>query len=826
MKSGFKLSPTFLFTLFLLFTFIKSNMVFGLTDVEPKKYIATMLSYPIKIDGKPIEDAWKTANIATNFTQLEPVEGNLPSQISEVRVLYDNDAIYISAMLFDTMTDSILLQLGNRDQSMSLNSDAFRFGLDPYNQRQSSYVFELTASGVQSEAYNEDLNFDAVWESAVDINSSGWSLEMKIPYSAIRFPSTPQQVWAIQFARLIRRNREYDQWTLTPKNVQNKILYWGTMEGISNIQPPLRLSLTPYLSVYAEKAPSLDENNKYSNSFVYSGGADLKYGIDERFTLDVTLLPDFSQVQSDNKVKNLSAFETIYEERRPFFKEGTSLFELGNLFYSRRIGTIPSGYYDVYSNLADGEVLEANPGRVKLLNATKVSGRTDNGLGIGLMNAITGNTYATIKQVNGEKRRVLTAPITNYNLLVLDQQLKHNCAVRIINSNVLRNGSNRDANVTSAIGIFENNLHQYNIKGEFSNSRIHEFENGVKQNTIGSKYLIDFNKISGYSWYGGSYEVLDKKYDKNDLSYNFTKDRTNSNVYYTYNKFNPFWNHFKQGNISIYTYRSGRLSSNNELTEFGTSLSVFLLFNSNWSLYTEFGVAPLKVKDYYEPRVEGRFYLVPTSTRGSINFTTNYNKKLAFDFGCRYSRATDINNVNLGYYIVPIFRVNDHFNFRVENFVDVYKNDIGFSSMLSSDSILFGKRDITTIVNSLVANYIFKNDMSLSCSARHYWSKGDYSSFSVLQTNGELQPFLNFFSNDYDFNSNYLTIDLIYNWQFAPGSSFLVTYKNSINSESQNTRINYFDNLKNTFSDPQNNSISLKVIYYFDYHYLIKKKSS
>jgi hypothetical protein len=814
------------FFFLLCITLLNVVPVYGLTEIEPKKYSATLLSSPIKIDGKPIEDVWKSAKVATNFTQLEPVEGNPASQVTEVRVLYDNDAIYISAMLFDTMPDSILHQLGNRDQSGSLNSDAFRFGLDPYNQRQAGYVFELTASGVQSEAYNDDLNFDAVWESAVHINQSGWSLEMKIPYSAIRFPSTPQQVWAIQFARLIRRNREYDQWTLTPKNVQNKILYWGTMDGISNIQPPLRLSLTPYLSVYAERSPSLEENDKYQNSFVYSGGADLKYGIDERFTLDMTLLPDFSQVQSDNKVKNLSAFETIYEERRPFFKEGTSLFELGRLFYSRRIGNIPSGYYDVSSNLADGEVLEENPGRVKLLNATKVSGRTDNGLGIGLMNAITGNTYAIIKQVNGERRKVLTSPLTNYNLLVLDQQLKHNSAVRVINSSVIRNGSFRDANVTSAIGIFENKLHQYNIKGEYSNSRIHEWDNGVKQNVNGNKYLIDFNKISGYSYYGGSYEVLDKKYDKNDLSYNFTRDITNFSAYYTYNKFNPFWKHFKQGNVSIYTYRSGRLSSQNELTEFGISLSMFLLFNNNWSLYSEIGGSPLKAKDFYEPRVEGRFYLIPKSNYGSINFTTNYNKKLAFDFGGRFNIATDINNINLGYYIIPIFRVNDHFNFRVENYFDVYKNDVGFSSLISSDSILFGQRDITTIVNSLVANYIFKNDMSLSCSARHYWSKGDYNKFSLLQTDGELQPFLSYFSNDYDFNSNYLTIDLVYNWQFAPGSSFLVTYKNAINSESQNTKINYLNNLKNTFSDPQNNSISLKVIYYFDYQYLVKKKSS
>ena len=444
------------------------------SEVLPKRYSTKLLSSELKIDGLPDDPAWKSAAIADKFVQLEPTEGASITQITEVRVLYDNTAIYILAEMHDTHADSILHELGNRDEGSNLNSDAFRFGIDPYNKRQDGYVFEVSASGVQTEYYDDDVTFDAVWQSAVSISDSGWTVEIKLPYSAIRFPAAAEQEWGVQFARLIRRNREYDQWTLTPKNIQNRKLYWGTMDGISNIHPPLRLSLTPYFSTYGERAPEVSDNGNtiYKNSYSYSGGADIKYGIDERFTLDMTLLPDFSQVQSDNKVKNLSAFETIYEEKRPFFNEGTALLSKGNLLYTRRIGKTPSKYYDVPNLLDEGETIEKNPDKAKLLNATKLSGRTDGGLGIGLLNAITDNTYAVVRDSHGNKRKILTEPFTNSNLFIFDQQFKNNCNIFLVNTNVIRQGKGRDANVTTASGTFENKKHLYKIRSSYSESHV------------------------------------------------------------------------------------------------------------------------------------------------------------------------------------------------------------------------------------------------------------------------------------------------------------------------------------------------------------------
>ncbi len=803
-----------------------------IAEVIPKKYHVERRSSEIKIDGLPVEDAWSVASIAGNFIQHDPVEGAPVSQQTEVRILYDNTAIYLSVILYDNHPDSILHELGNRDEGGKLNCDAFHFGIDPYNKREDGYIFEVTASGIQTESLKDDLSFDAVWQSAVHLNDSGWTIEMKIPFSAIRFPATSEQTWAVQFKRFIHRNREYDQWTPTSKNSQNDMLFWGTMDGINNIDPPLRLSMTPYFSFYAERTPVTENGaSHYENSTSYYGGVDIKYGIDERFTLDMTLLPDFSQVQSDNKIKNLSAFETIYVERRPFFKEGTSLFSKGNLFYSRRIGQTPDLFYSVVDSVGENNTLSRNPDKTKLINATKISGRTNKGLGIGFFNAATANTFAEIKNNEGELRKILTAPLTNYNLFIFDQQLKNNCNVFLVNTNVIRNGSKRDANVTTAEGRFENEQHEYRITGSYSESHVferHLQESGslVKKDIKGQIMSIYADKINGNSRYGSSYEVVTKTYDRNDMSYIFETDYSRMNAYYTYNIFNPFWKRFREGNISLYANRNGKLTNHNQLKSLYFGMNIFLLLNNNWSIYTNAGIQPVEGRDFYEPRIAGRFYKTPPASFGSINFTTDYNRFLAFDFGGNFSYYPSINKNNLGYYITPMIRISNRFNIRFSNYFNFYKNDVGFAYLANADTSIFGYRDIVIVENNISSRYLFKNDMSISLSARHYWSKGEYREAAYLQLLGDLIPYASNNLQDNNFNSNYLTIDLAYSWQFAPGSSFLISYKNLIYSDTRDGDNDYLSNLSRLFSYPQSNSVALKFLYYLDYQYLVKRKDN
>src|ERR1051326_393147 len=370
---------------------------------------AIRTSTPPKIDGVLDEEIWKNAPVATDFLQDEPEYHKPSSQHTEVKIIYDDNAIYVGAFMYETHPDSILHELGNRDDA-DLNSDYFFVAFDTYNKLIDCFTFGVTASGVQYDSKLADETFNAVWNNAVKINEKGWCDELRIPYSALRFPDLKVQNWRLQLRRNIRRRRETSRWAFVPKDDPNIIKYFGHLDGLSDIKPPLRLSMTPYVSAYAERAPLYNADGTYvhSNGFSYNAGADIKYGLDERFTIDMILLPDFGQVQSDQKIKNLSYREVTYDENRPFFKEGTELFSKNNLFYSRRIGRTPTLYYDIPYELGAGEKVISNPAQTKLINATKLSGRSNSGLGVGVFNALTAQMNAVIEDSLGNRRSVVT----------------------------------------------------------------------------------------------------------------------------------------------------------------------------------------------------------------------------------------------------------------------------------------------------------------------------------------------------------------------------------------------------------------------------------
>ena len=288
---------------------------------------------------------WQDANPAGDFIQYNPYNGAAPSQPTVVRIMYDDRALYIGAMMYDSEPDSILRELGERDDD-DINADFFTIDITPYNDGLNAFEFKVSASGVEIDtkhaANYQDRNWDPIWKSAVKINDSGWVAEIEIPYAAIRFPKTAEQLWGLNMWRSIRRYREWSTWSYINNKLDGVFNQSGTLTGIEGIKPPLRLFFIPYVAGYTENAP---ESKTWAYSYNY--GMDMKLGLSESFTLDMTLIPDFGQVQSDDKIVNLSPFEVYYQERRPFFTEGTELFERGNIFYTRRVGGTPDGYGDI-----------------------------------------------------------------------------------------------------------------------------------------------------------------------------------------------------------------------------------------------------------------------------------------------------------------------------------------------------------------------------------------------------------------------------------------------------------------------------------------------
>lgn len=782
-----------------------------------REYQTTKTKTEIKIDGFLNDEGWQVIQPTGEFIQINPVENGKATFPTEVKITYDDQFIYVGAMMYDSAPDSILMQLGDRDES--LNADQFRFVIDTYNKRTDAYNFVVYASGVQGDSRFQDWTYNGVWHSAVQILDNGWSCEMKIPYSALRFPNIPEQTWGLQMTREIRRYREGDQWVLTPKGDDNFMRHWGELKGIKNITPPVRLSLTPYLSAAANHYPT---GHTFSEdmSMQWSAGMDLKYGINESFTLDMTLLPDFSQVRSDNLVKNLGAFEVRYNENRPFFQEGTELFNNGDFFYSRRIGGTPIHYYDVRDQLADNESIVSNPDKTNLINASKVSGRTENGLGIGVFNAVTNETYAEVSDDEGNKRKIKTSPRINYNITSFEKNFGNNNSMYLINTNVLREGTDYDANVTGTGGeffLFKNN---YSASYDFALTKLSDEEE------YGYQYFAGFGKAKGKFKFWVDYEEIGHDFNQNDLAINYATGIQEVTGFIGYREFNPFWK-LNWGNYNI-DYSLNKRLGEEGINQIWIGNRVSGLLTKSWTYFWAGAfITPTEFLDYFEPRTDGMVFKRPNFTGFDFGFSTDYRKKLALDISVnQLTRHFEDKNNALTVDFSPRYRFSDKLNVITGYTISNSDNEIGFSTFDENDNPIFGKRNITNHTTYITAKYLFKNNVSLSLEGRHYRSIGEYQHYRELLMDGSTSEI----STDFDqnFNANYFFMNLVFNYQFAPGSNILIVYKNQINSEDNQISYNYGQNFNQMINQAQDNTISVKLLYFFDYLYLknLKGKKS
>jgi len=755
------------------------------------------------------EESWLNANIATNFLELNPTEGNKPVYKTDVKVLYDDNNIYILGYCYDPHPDSIMTQLGERDDR--LNADHFTVSFDTYNKKIDAFTFKVSASGVQSDSRISDESFNAVWESAVEIVDDGWIAEIRIPYYSIRFPKGDKQLWKINFLREIRRIRTEVQWSLVPKEVETEINYWGDLVGLNDIKDPARISLSPYVSSFAEF-----ENDE--SSYGFGAGADLKVGLNESYTLDMTLLPDFSQVRSDNIVKNLGAFEVVFEEQRTFFQEGVDLFNLGNLFYSRRIGGVPEGYSDAFSEVDSNEVIE-NPNTARLINVTKVSGRDKNGLGIGIMNAITAPASAIIENTGtGEKRELQTNPLVNYNIVAIDQNLRNNSSIYFINLNTSRDGDFIDANVSSLGLNLINKKSKYAVNGDVkisqrdSNLSAHIFSEDPGD---GVSYTLGFGKIKGNFKFDLQSVNKSLNYNPNDLGVNFATNIREHSLELQYNRYNPFW--ILNGNYNTLTYTiqqdytTGEVLKNSYSGRLAFILPSFNAFFVNMSSQIGDGI------DLFESRVSGQKFIVPEFYFNGIGVSTDYSKKIALDAEVGYGQGYFTDYVVNNYFevgIEPILQLSDKLSLRPSSVYSIFLNGAGYAGTFNGTP-KYGVRDVRTLTNILQGKYLFKNNLALTLRMRHYWSYGLYDYYGDLDEEGYIIPDPNFTENA-DFNFNAFNTDLIFTWQFAPGGFMNIVYKNNLQRDEQVIRTSYFNNLNTVFEQGQRNTLTFKLVYFFD----------
>ena len=561
----------------------------------------------------------------------------------------------------------------------------------------------------------------------------------------------------------------------------------------------MRLSFQPYVSSY------LTHYNG-NTDLSFNGGLDLKYGINDAFTLDMILIPDFGQTKFDEEVLNLSAFEVQYEENRAFFTEGTELFSKGNLFYSRRVGGAPTGRL----NLSENDRVEDFPSKVDLINALKISGRTDGGLGIGFFNAVTEKTYASIRNTETEEiRQELVEPLTNYNILVLDQRFGDNSSLSFINTNTTREGHFRDANAAGLYMDLTNKSNTFNYSAGAEGSWVKQ-----EDTKFGAELNANISKINGKNRFQVGLDLRTEDYNINDLGYSSSTNYVSYFVGYNHRLLQPkgFLNNMFLNFNLMHTRR------------LETDLFSRFVFNFNSSFTTKdflnfgggFETTPFGTQDIYEPRVDDRHFDIPTYYDLWVWFNTDYRKKFATEFVIDWYKYDEKGRADLIIDFQPRYRFSDRFRVNWSTNIRLNDQEEGFVDLLQNE-ILFGQRDRNTIINSLGSTYIFNNKMALNLAFRHYYSEVFYTEYYTLQKDGGLD-FYSPGSDQYDTTYNSWNLDLRYSWWFAPGSQMTLLYRNAITGFQDQSHINFGENFRYLFDQNQLNSLSLRVSYYLDYN--------
>ena len=795
---------------------------------QPKSIQAIKTSQAPKIDGNLDDAVWANAPALTEFIQNFPTYGLSVSQKTEVRILYDNTAVYIGAYLFDDPS-LIRKQITARDGESRSDVDYFSVFFDTYNDHQNGFQFLVTTANVQTDGkmgpgYDgtfgnfSDKTWDAVWDSKVSMKPDGWVVEMRIPYISLRFAKKDVQSWGLQLLRFFRRNNEYSYWNPVDPKINGFVNQFGVLKELKNIQPPLRLSFSPYVTTGFRSSP---QTSGYMNEWLRNGGMDVKYGLNESFTLDATLIPDFGQVISDNVINNLTPYEVKFTENRQFFTEGTEIFNKAGLFYSRRVGATPSKYYTVRDFVAsntDWEIVK-NPSVTQLYNGAKFSGRTKKKLGIGIFNALAAPMEAKIhNKTSGKDSVIRTVPLTNYNIIVVDQALQGRSSMTFTNTNVLRNGNARDANVTAIdMALFDKrNAHVFNGTARYSKIWGTNAYDGYNA-------TLKFSKVSGNWQYNFSGNLESDKYDPNDLGILSAPNEITYTANLTYQIFKPTKNfityHYSVSPKLQYMYKPYAYS------KFNISGEGLLVFNNFWDVTFRTQVSPGWQHDYFELRTEGKYLSYPANYYFEIEGSSDSRKKLFFRYAGVYAVAPEYDNVYTSVGLGMRYRFSNKFSLDLQTNSGYEVNQLGYAFLRepNGDPIVGfrNNREFTSVLSGI---YNFNSRLNLTLRTRHYWNKVNYISFHDVDAKGYLisRPFI----PGQDENFNIFNLDAFLTWDFRLGSRLIVGYKNWLGDEEMVTLTNkntYLKNLGKVFDLRHSNELTVRFIYFLDYNQLRKK---
>jgi hypothetical protein len=726
------------------------------------------------IDGLMNDDCWNLVEWTTGFIQSRPVENKPPSQQTAFKILYDNDNLYMFVRCYDTEPGKISKIMSRRD---NFSGDMIFVEFDSHFDKQTDFLFSASASGAKSDAAmsddgnNEDDNWNPIWYMKTSVDDKGWCAEMKIPLSQLRFGKNNEQVWGLQVTRAIYRLQERSQWQYIPKGSPGVIHLFGELHGINDIKPKHQIELMPYSVARTERFEKVAGNPFNTGKLSkISAGLDGKIGLTNNFTLDFTINPDFGQVEADPSEVNLTAFESYFSEKRPFFIEGQNIYQFmpnqtivihnmysDNLFYSRRIGRYPQ----YYPSVGDNEYVKM-PESTTILGAMKLSGKTKKGLSVGILESLTSREDALIDSA-GVRRKETVEPLTNYFVGRVQQDFNKGQTIL----GAIFTAVNRDIN-TPALNFLHTAAYsggidfQHNWKertwyvagnAEFSDVKGKPEAIIATQTSSAryfqrpdAKYLSVDSSLTSLSGYGGtvkfgktskkrlqfetSMTVRSPGLEFNDIGYMRYSDIIHHGTwvaYYMRNPFAIFNNFYLNTNYWMYWNFSGKLLSTNTNVNFNSQFKNMWQINGQFNRQSE-NISTTLLRG-------GPSIITPGSQSFSLNLNTDHTKKLSFNVG-NYHGSGDVKSYKVHEYWGGIyFRPSNSISISIEPDYTIENHELQYvsSTVTNEDPLyLFSTLNQKTLIMTFRINYTINPELSIEYYGQPFVSAGKYTDYKKI----------------------------------------------------------------------------------------------
>ncbi len=870
-------------TLAVFMLIISACILSAQTEYLPKKvYKAYRVEVPPVINGTFDDEAWQSGEWASDFIQLEPYADRPPSQQTEFKVAFDDMNLYVAVKALDSAPDSITNRMSRRDNG---DGDMVFVIFDSYHDLRTGFIFGVSSAGVRfdmiqsNNGQNEDTTWDPIWLAKAEVHPWGWGAEMKIPLTQLRFKKNSEEVWGFEVARQIFRENESSLWHPIPRNAPGLIHAIGELDGLQEIEPRKQLDLTPY-GVAALKTYEPEEGNPYATGtdYKYNVGLDGKIGVTNNLTLDFTINPDFGQVEADPSEVNLTAFETFFEEKRPFFIEGSNItsFNVGlgdgdvgndNLFYSRRIGRRPQGYPSL-----DEKEYASVPTFTRILGAAKLTGKTEKGLSVGIIEALTADTKASIDN-EGLERTETVEPLTNYSLARIQKDFNKGNSIigGAVTSTIRRlDGTDMDylhKNATSAGMDFtqyfkERNyslnaaLYLSNVQGsteaisitQQSSARYFqrpdadyvEFDS-TRTSLSGVGGKLEFGKIGG-NWNWLFMNVFKSPgLELNDMGYMQLSDNILNVLWTGYNFTEPF---------SV--FRSLRLNTNvhmsndfgGQITGIGNEYNVSANFKNFWHAGVGGGFGVHQVSN--RMLRGGPSIYLPNEGRVNYRVMTDDRKAISGGFFGYAGWGAEAYYQRSSYGLFLTFRPMNTLSISLKPSYSTNDDKLQYvneQEMNGKERYIFGTIDQNVLSMSLRIDYNITPDLTIQYWGQPFTASGEYTDFKMIidskadeftdryhiYTSDQISLVDDIFevdedvdgNVDYSFDNPDFTVDewlsnLVIRWEFLPGSTAYLVWSQTRNYYVQDGNFGVWDNMNNMFTDGKpTNTFLMKFSYRF-----------